>query len=359
MAYGKKSAGADFFKEELKSGLNGAYFFYGEEDYMKQYYLHEAEKQTVENRDSMNFIRLTNDDFTLEAFEEAVSCSALPGLFSPDTGDSDKSAKRLTELYEIDFKSLKPSEFSSVCELIKQKSDKSNIIIIYSTFAEMPDSSKPHQTIINELSKAAAAVEFKTESDTKLCSWLVKLAARQKVALSPEGARLLLERIGHSMSILKNEAEKLCAYVLSDSRDKITREDIIKVSCPNREISPFDFTNAIMRCDAKAAFSILYDMKMRSQEPAVILSTVSRVLFELINIRGCLDAGMTRDEISAKTKIHAYKVKLYAEALKNVETSQVFKVAEAASEADLLLKTSPVDSYTVIERLICGLTSVR
>ena len=357
MADKRVNQNADFFKDELKRGLHGVYFFYGEEDYMKQYYLHEAEKAVIGSRDSLNFIRITNDEFTPDSLEEALCSAPMPDFFSlAEESDSDK---RLIELYEIDFKAFKPSELTKIYELLSDKVDSDTVVIIFSTVAELPLDSKPHQTIVKELSKVAQIVEFKLESDAKLLNWISRMAAKQKLTLSPDNCRHILERVGHNMLMLKNEVEKLCAYAAANSKNSVNREEIDRTVCANMEISPFDFANALMRRDAKTAFSILSDMKMRGEEPIVILATVNRVINELINVRGCLDKGMTRDETAAKTKMHAYKVKLYSESLKNTDINLLFKTAKAAQNADVLLKSAPVDSYMIIERLICELTGVK
>ncbi len=357
MADKRVTQNADFFKDELKRGPHGVYFFCGEEDYMKQYYLHEAEKLIVGLRDSLSLIRITGDEFSPDALEEALSSVAMTDFFS--MVEECETGKRLIELYEVDFKSLKPSELTKVCEMLEKKVDEDTIVIIFSTVAELPLDSKPHQNIIKELSRVAQTVEFKLESDAKLINWISRMATKQKLSLSPDMCRYILERVGHNMLMLKNEVEKLCAYAVANGKDTVSRAEIDRIVCANMEISPFDFANALMRRDAKTAFSILSDMKMRGEEPIVILSTVTRVINELIGVRGCLDKGMTRDETAAKTKMHAYKVKLYSESLKNTDINMLFKTAKAAQSADVLLKSAPVDSYMIIERLICELTGVR
>ena len=360
MAEKKVIPGVDYIKEEIKRGLSGAYFFYGEEDFMKQYYLHEAEKAIIGDRTSLNFIRLTSDEFTPGALEEALGSAVIYDFMSIADGETSTSlgAERLVELYEVDFKSLKPSDLAATCKLLKDKIESDTVVIIYSTSSELPEDSKVHQTIIKELSKVSKPVRFPSESDAKLCSWLIKIAAKSKVTLTPELSHLIIERVGHSMLMLKNEIDKLISYVLSQNRSEISRDDVMKITAANKEISPFDFANALMRRDAKSAFYILFDMKNRGEEPIIILSTVSRVVGDLILVRGCMDAGMTRAEAASACSMHEYKVKLYMEQLKNVSTQSLFKIAESTSRADLQLKSSPVDSYTVLERLICDLVSV-
>lgn len=358
MAEKKTANGYELIKNELKRGLEGVYFFYGEEDHMKQYYLHEAEKNIVGDRSSMNFVRLTADEFSPAALEEALGAAVICDMFSSVSDEPNAAERRLVELYEVDFKCLKPSELTATVKLLREKTDSDTVVIIYSTESELPSDSKTHQAIIRELSKVSKALCFSRESDAKLCSWLVRMSAKSHVELAPDTARLILERVGHSMLVLKNELEKLISYVLSEHRERITREDVAAIVVSNKEISPFDFANALMRRDARGALYVLEDMKEHGEEPIVILSTVSRVVGELIRVRGCMDAGMTRSEIASKCAMHEYKVKLYSEQLKNVSIQSLFKISDSAARADVKLKSTPVDSYILLERLICELVSL-
>ena len=355
MAQKKEVFGADFIKEEIKTGPSGVYFFYGEEDYLKQYYLHEIEKVVVGDRSNVNFKRLTNDEFTPGDLEEALNSASMFDFFA--MAEEDDTGK-LIEIYEVDFKSLKPNDFAETLKILGNAPSDS-VVVVYSTSAEMPQDSKVHQNLTRELCKVTKAVSFPYESDAKLCSWLSKIAAKNKVELDPLLARMLIERVGHSMLLLKSELDKIIAYVSSQSRNKVVSDDIYNIIASNKEISPFDFTNALMKRDGARAFYILSDMKSRCEEPIIILSTVSRVISDLIRVRGCMDEGLTRAETAAKCSMHEYKVKLYMESLKNTSISKLFSIAESASRADIMLKSSPIDSYTVLERLICEIAGVK
>lgn len=357
MAQKKSVPGVDFIKEEIKKGPSGVYFFYGEEDFLKQHYLHEIESVIVGDVSDMNYTRLTNDEFAPSALEEALGTGVMYDLMSMMADTDEEKNNKLIELYEVDFKAMKQSDFSATLKLLKESVDEETVVVIFSTEAELPQYSKAHQTIIKEISKISKAVCFPYETDRKLCIWLSKIAMKSKLTISPDVAQLIIARVGHSMLVLKNELDKLISYVVSHGRTEISREDVPQICVANKEISPFDFTNALIKRDFNAAFYILADMKSRTEEPIVILSTVAKVISELIGVRGCMDQGMTRDEISAKYTMHEYRTKLYIEALKNTSTAKLFEIAQSASKADFMMKTSSVDGFTIIERLICELTA--
>ncbi len=351
-----KKSGQQFFKDELKNGLGKAYFFYGAEDYMKEYCLHEAEKAICGSRDSLDLTRLTGDDFSLAALEDALSAAGIGfDLFSLSE-DENETHGRLTELYELDYKTIKPSEFSALCKLINERASTDSRVIIYATEAELPSDSQKHRSIISELSKVAVPVVFSPEPPAKLASWIIGLSKREGVTFEPREAYLLLERAGKNMSVLKNEVSKVCAYVRAKGKSAVLAEDIAEVCVKNRESSPFEFANALTERDGARALAEFAFMRERGDEPAVILSKFTSALSDMLRVRGCMDAGMTRFEAAKALKLHEYKVKLMYESLKNERTDRLFEAAESAMRADVALKTSACDGFILIERLICELT---
>ena len=77
MAKTKKTAGSggyEQFKAELRSGsYHRIYAFYGEESYLRDYYREQLKKKLVGGpAEDFNYHRFTEENFSLEAFSEAV-----------------------------------------------------------------------------------------------------------------------------------------------------------------------------------------------------------------------------------------------------------------------------------------------
>ena len=77
------------FKAELKK-LSGGYLFYGEEDYLKRYYLNALRKQTVTEGDVFNHIVINSESYTPERL--SASLEALPVM-------ADKKLVEVNSLY--------------------------------------------------------------------------------------------------------------------------------------------------------------------------------------------------------------------------------------------------------------------
>ena len=82
MAYGKKSAGESKglqkLKQDLSAGtLGGAYIFYGEESYLREYYLEEMRKKLVPGGfEAFNYHRVEGKDVDVQTLAEMAE--AMP-----------------------------------------------------------------------------------------------------------------------------------------------------------------------------------------------------------------------------------------------------------------------------------------
>ena len=152
--------------------------------------------------------------------------------------------------------------------------------------------------------------------------------------------------------MLSGEINKLCCYLKANGRDKLTLEDVLNVSCERKEIEAFDFANAILEGSASKAFSVLGEMKKRREKPEIILSGISRVVGDLTVIKTLLDSGYNLSDVEKALNLHSYKVSLYAKSASRTPLSTLKKINEDCYKADISIKSSSNNSYTVLERLV-------
>ena len=104
-----------------------------------------------------------------------------------------------------------------------------------------------------------------------------------------------------------------------------------------------------------AALSILADYRFRRIEPTLVLGDVTRVICDMIAVRSMTSDGTPNAEIASILKMHEFRVGLYQKSLRQTNDKRLRRALDACSVADQSLKSSSVDSYTVLEQLICRL----
>ena len=331
---------ANEFRQELKK-LRGGYLFCGEEDYLKRRYLEAAREALGIEGDVFNHICLNADTYSPDRLMAVIE--ALPVMAE-------------TKLIEISGAALNNAGESEIEELIAVLATlpryEYNVLIFY-TEADEVEIGTPKQPgkLLTALSEVLTPVLFRRETPARLSAWIAKHFAAEQIVAPPDTVELLLSRCGCDMYLLSSEIAKLSWYLKGKGRERLTVEDVRAVSSESKEIAAFDLANAILDGRTDEALSILNEMKRRKEKPELLLSSISRVIGDLEVIKTLTDGGMTHAAIASRLKMGEYKVSLYAKNAARREMSRLHAMLERCYEADLRIKSSKVDSYTVLDRL--------
>jgi DNA polymerase-3 subunit delta len=136
----------------------------------------------------------------------------------------------------------------------------------------------------------------------------------------------------------------------------VDKQMISLLCAPHPTRDPFDFTNAILDANTKKAFAIFAEMKAKKEKPELILGSISRVICDLAKIKIYTSAGYSQADISALTKMHAYRVGLYAKQSQHRSNAQLKRAVRLCAKTDAKMKRAVTDPYLLLERLIVELS---
>lgn len=336
---------ASDYKDKIKFGLSGIYLFFGEEEYMKHYYLAETRKAMLGDDPDAVFRhkKISCLDFDTEKMSDALTTVSMGFT----------EGKTLCELHEIQFDSLKESEWKALCDVLSSASP-DVVTVIYTTPDEFDCGTLPKMPskALTRLSEYATPVNFCREGDLKLSKWAARHFAAEKLSYETGVCDLIVERCGRDMFVLSNEIEKLCAYVKYGERTYIEKKDVMTVCCHNMEINAFDFSNAVLDGNTDKACAILSDMKLKKEKPIYILSNVTRVVTDMYLVKTLVEGGMNDSEIAKKLKMHEYKVGLYRKSTARGRYRRLQRLLEICCDTDIKLKSSALDDYTELDKLV-------
>ncbi len=336
---------ASDYKDKIKFGLSGTYLFFGEEEYLKHHYLSETRRSVLGNDPDAIFRhkKISCLDFNTEQIADALTTVSM-GFFE---------GKILCELHEIQFNSLKESEWKALLDILADAAP-DVITIIYTTPDELDCGTLPKMPSksLTRLSEYATLVNFCREGELKLSKWVARHFAAEKLSYETGVCELVVQRCGRDMFVLSNEIEKLCAYVKQGERTYIEKNDVMTVCCHNMEINAFDFSNALLDGNTDKACAILTDMKLKKEKPIYILSTVTRVVTDMYLVKTLIDGGMMDSEIAKKLKMHEYKVGLYRKSTARGRYAKLQRLLEICCDTDIKLKSSSLDDYTELDKLV-------
>ena len=337
----------DAFRKQLKKGLEGAYLFFGDEDYLKSFSLKSA-RALVCNDPSFaifNDIQIDPLDYSPNTLVNALM--PMPMM----------EEKKIVTINGLALSSIKGTEFDGLIEAISAIKEYDYNILIISVPAGLIDEGvlpKAPSKALLALSDVMTPVHFEAISGARLVAWVAKHFEHNGVSATPKVCELLIDKCGKSMFTLSGETEKLAFYVLQNNRTEVTADDVENVACSVLTSDAYALANAILDSRYSDAIDALNVMKFKRIDPIFVLPEVSRVICDLFTIKVLQDEGHNTSEISRILKMNEYRIKIHAASAASKSRESFERALLLCSEADLNLKNSSF-GYSSIEKLICAL----
>lgn len=334
------------FRKELSSGDFGTlYYICGSEKMLVAHYTAKlTEKLAGKNPSDFNFHTFKND---FDVDELAVSLQVVPFV----------SEYNVVVIKDLDFADFSSADSDRIIELISSVSGDSVVILTYPTKSEGKQNAKEKK--LKELAKKKGSVlELDKLSGSALQKKLINWAGKRNVPLSSQIASLIVEKSGTDLNTLKNELEKLCAYV--GKGEEITKHAVDTLVTQNLESSVFDLSKAVIAHDSTSAFKILDRLFYQREEAINILAVLSSSYVDMYRARIAIKCGSNPSDIAKWFNYKGKEFRLrYAERdSKKTSTAVLRKSIDAIAKTDIALKSTRTDSRILLEQLIVKLLMI-
>lgn len=337
----------DAFRKLIKSGLSGAYLFFGEEDYMKAFSVKSAREAVCA-------------DATFEIFND-VKIDALdysaPKLLDALMPFPMMAEQKIVTVNGLCLDDLKASEIDDLCDVLGTLSEYDyNVLIISVPSGGMNEGSLPKKpsALLTKLSKYLTPVRFEPIPPSRLAGWVAKHFAHNGIGASPQVCSFLIDYSGASMFTLASEIDKISYYLLWNGRNTVSEDDVKNICSAEISSDSFALANAIVDGKSDKALDALAVMKFHRIDPIIVLGEVSKVICDLTVIKSLLVEGRSVSEISSALNMNEYRVKIYAAGAAGKPMEKLKQALELCSQADMSLKNSAL-GYIALERFICAL----
>ena len=137
------------------------------------------------------------------------------------------------------------------------------------------------------LKKQNAIVDFSPMNDAECADWCVRALRRMGKRLSGENAARLVFTVGRDAALLRQEMDKLCAYL--GEREEIAAEDIDQICTRSTECTVFQMVDAQVAGNNDTAFALLGDMLRSGEDRVGILAMLLRQYRILYHMRCLMD----------------------------------------------------------------------
>ena len=280
MAYAKKAPKTNEayqkFKADLSAGAVGcAYIFYGEESYLREYYLGELRKKLVPaGFEEFNYHSLEGKDLTVQALTEMAE--AMPML----------SERTLIVVTDFDIFKLGEEQREKLIALLEDIPPYCCLIFVYDTVAYKPN--KTMKKLCKAIGDHVQAVEFRAQDSSDLVAWIARRFRALDKEIDRQTAEYLIFTCGGLMTGLVPEISKIAAYAKGKA---ITQKDIDDVADPVLSAEVFKLSDAVLQGNYDLAASILGDLLKMQTEPIMILAALGSQLRRIYTARLAIDSG--------------------------------------------------------------------
>ncbi len=338
MAKKSDSAGLGNLKAQLKSGtLRQIYLFFGEEDYLKEYYFGELKKKVLADGPSeFNFVLFEGGKIMWEQVDEALAAPPLMAdkklLLIRESGifkTADVSARAYWERCLADLPEY-------VCVVFYEKEvDKRGAL--YKTVAQNGE-----------------AVECAYVEGVELYNWVLRGCRSAGLQIDRGAAEYLIAACDGGMNNLKQELGKLFSYCSGS----ITRADIDRVVTKMPQARVFEMINAIMKKDGHTVFLRLGELKTLKESPFMVLSLLCGSFSRILHAKLLCEEGSPHAQVASALGIPPFFVKDYTAAAHCFDKAFLRRAVCACAEIDFAVKQGKVEAWLAVEQFLAECVSV-
>lgn len=361
MAYNKEPDRLAPLKDALKApGVpGGAWLLCGPESYLSEYYRSLMRKKVIPDTDMGFFdhVRLNGSEKSADGEENSLAArlsSAMEGLPVMNEG-------KLIEIAEPGFPDMKAAELKEFCTALEALPDYPYVtVLILCAEEEFPTdyNAQTRGAAWKALEKAGMhVIPFPAQTKAKLMPWCAKHFASEGITAAPDVIDAMIDRVGCSMTALSCEMQKLCAYLQANGRNAVSPADIPLVCTATDTAGDFALTNAVRERDIGALTRVYTILKNEKTEAMSLFFQISGAITELWKIKSGMADGLSREELMRLHGMKEYPMKLAMQGCAKYPAETLDRLMTLCSETDLALKSSPVDGYILVERLICAMSA--
>ena len=350
MAYAKKAPKSNEAFQKLKADLSAgtpgcAYIFYGEESYLREYYLGELRKKLVPaGFEEFNYHKLEGKDLTVQSLAEMAE--AMPMM----------AERTLIVVTDFDLFKLNEEQREKLIAFLDDIPPYCCVVFVYDTVAYKP--SKTLKKLYKAVSDHVAAVEFRPADNSDLVVWITRRFKALGKEIDRQTAEYLIFTCGGLMTGLVPEIQKIGAYAKGKA---ITQKDIDDVADPVLSAEVFKLSDAVLQGNYDLAASILGDLLKMQTEPIMILAALGSQLRRIYTARIAIDSGKDKYWLMELWEMKSdYPAKLLLNAAKRTTADWCADAVKMCQVLDRRMKSEKgIDSVGELKLLLVRLGAKR
>ena len=330
-------------KRQIKNGdYKNLYLLYGEEKMLvSAYSARLSEKMMGKAPSDFNYHRF-NENSTIQQILPTMDIIPFNAPYN------------YVCIEDFDVEKISDSDLKLFFKALSDIPEGTVVVIAMKTL--LPSGKKPScwKKIIDTADKYGVAVEFAKKSVSDLRKQLISWASKRELILSSNNATKIIEYSGTDLNNLKNEMDKLCAYV---NQGEITAQHIDMLITKNLATRVYDMTDAVILGDWEKAFKRLDLLFYQREEPIMILAELSSTYTDMYRVRMAVESGMRAEDVAKDFdyKRKEFRLKKAERASSKLTTEQICSCIGHLANANTAMNSTSTDKRLLLEQLIAKL----
>ncbi len=234
-------------------------------------------------------------------------------------------------------------------DYINNYSNFSILVIIYNGSLSRNDLSKePYVSLL----KNGFLFEAKVLKGEELVLWFVTLAKKNNFEISQENARTIIEIVGEEKSLLEMHLQK---FITFSQGKKLSLNELIKLSSQTKQYSVFDLLNSLGKGDKPKSLLIANNLLDNGVDIIAILNMISKFILTIAYSMEFRSQKISDKEAAKKIEMSEYFYQKCKEAKFFLNADKLENASRALLNADLSIKSTSMDSKTILQVLITEL----
>lgn len=323
-------------KQNLKQDkIAGLYLFYGEEWYLRDFYLDQLKQKVVgDGLEEFNFVTFSGD-VAFEDLQEAVD--SYPVM----------QERKLVLVRDYDLFKANEATREKYAALIADLPETCVLVFVFG------EKWKPDKRIklFGAFSKVGEVVEFQHASQKELVSWIKRRFRDAGHDISAELCEYLIFQCGSLMGGLIPEIEKVAAFAKEET---VQKSDIDSVISPCLETVVFDLTAAIAEKNYVKAIELTEVLDAMKENAIGVMAMIGRQMRQLYSAGLILqDRGTVSQLMELWNMRSEYPAKTMMRAVRGVSVAWLRNALILCEETDQKLKLG--EGFSVIRVLVARL----
>ncbi len=231
---------------------------------------------------------------------------------------------------------------------IQQTSSSSTLILL----TEKKEFFKKSSKLISD---SESLIECLKPAAREIHSWAITFAEEEGKKLKMNDARVLTELIGTDLFSLYQQIKLLALYV--GERKEIQSENIHQLFSEIAEKNVFSLTKAIAANEIELTFTLLRSLFGQGEVPLKLFALLIRHYRILLKVKLALRKRMNAKEMAQILKLPFFVIEESISQAQKIGWKKFFQIYQELEKTDLALKSSPLSSFMILEKMIWNLES--